>query len=51
MVQFHIVQKILLNYLFEKFEVIRTPFVKELKMLNKDGGLTIMTNGKVYVPE
>ncbi|MGO0916478.1 GntR family transcriptional regulator, partial [Clostridioides difficile] len=41
----------LLNDLCEKFEVSRTPVVQAVKMLNKDGVLTIMTNGKVYVPE
>ncbi|HBH3652220.1 TPA: GntR family transcriptional regulator [Clostridioides difficile] len=49
--EYSVGQKILLNDLCEKFEVSRTPVVQAVKMLNKDGVLTIMTNGKVYVPE
>lgn len=44
-------QKISLDELCEKFEVSRTPVVQAVKMLNKDGILTIMSNGRVYVPE
>ncbi|MEZ3435867.1 MAG: GntR family transcriptional regulator [Lachnospiraceae bacterium] len=49
--EYSIGQKILLNDLCEKFEVSRTPIIQAVKMLNKDGVLTIMTNGRVYVPE
>lgn len=49
--EYSIGQKILLNDLCEKFEVSRTPVIQAVKMLNKDGVLTIMTNGRVYVPE
>lgn len=49
--EYSIGQKILLNDLCDKFEVSRTPVVQAVKMLNKDGVLTIMTNGRVYVPE
>lgn len=44
-------QKILLNELCEKFEVSRTPVVQAVKMLNKDGVLTILNNGRIYVPQ
>lgn len=44
-------EKILLDELCEKFEISRTPVVQAVKMLNKDGVLTIMKNGRVYVPE
>lgn len=44
-------EKIMLNDLCEKFEVSRTPVVQAVKMLNKDGILKIMSNGRVYVPD
>lgn len=35
----------------EKFEVSRTPVVQAVKLLTNDGVLTVMSNGRVYVPE
>lgn len=49
--EYSVGQKILLNDLCEKFEVSRTPVVQAVKMLNKDGILTIMKNGRACVPE
>lgn len=49
--EYSVGEKIMLNDLCEKFEVSRTPVNQAVKMLSKDGILTIMTNGRVYVPE
>lgn len=49
--EYSVGEKIHLNDLCEKFEVSRTPVVQAVKLLNKDGILTIMTNGRAYVPE
>lgn len=44
-------EKISLNDLAEKFEVSRTPVVQAVKLLANDGVLTVMSTGRVYVPE
>lgn len=44
-------EKIQLNDICDKFEVSRTPVVQAVKMLNKDGVLQIMSNGRACVPE
>lgn len=49
--EYSVGEKIMLNDLCEKFEVSRTPVNQAVKMLSKDGILTIMKNGRVYVPE
>lgn len=49
--EYAIGDKIQIDELCEKYEVSRTPVVQAVKMLSKDGVLTSMRNGRIYVPQ
>lgn len=49
--QYAVGEKVMLDELCEQFEVSRTPVVQAVKMLAKDGVLTVLSNGRAYVPD